>query len=234
MRRRKHLSDLAATHPEAPRLAMIVMVEEGSTHEAAVAAAAQAGSLLTLLAPDPTGQGRLLMRRYARQWCNEDQRSADVRIASLRHIQRAVDLARRLGINFEGVHLAGGRVVIFEPLPSFNTSRAVGRTQPLVLDLPRDPFAYYEQALAANEGLPRPVLAFSMRETKATAMAVGLASNAAITARHHIDCRYEGPRSMIDLDHLARWRDDAFRTEATFVPENDSGADLAMQVRLHT
>jgi hypothetical protein len=221
-------------HPEAPRNALIVMIEEGSTHEAAVAAAAQAGSLLSLLHPDPSGQGRMMASRRAIEWTHEAHRLVDVRIAPLRHIRRAVDVARGYDLAYEGVHLPGGRAVAFEPLPAFAKFRQVARTAPLVIDLHRDPFAFYEQALAASEGLTRPVLSFSMRESKATAMAVAHAVDAAVTARHHLDTRYEGPNALIDLDHLDRWHLDGFRTEVTFTPANDSGADLAIQIRLRT
>lgn len=221
-------------HPEAQRNALIVMIEQGSTHEAAVAAAAQAGSLLSLLHADPTGQGRMMASRRAIEWKAEDMRPVDVRIASLRRIRRAVDVARAHGLAYEGVHLPGGRAVAFEPLPAFAMFRQVARIAPLVIDLPRDPVAFYGQALTASEGLSRPVLSFSMRESKATATSVGLAVDAAVTARHHFDTRYEGHRALIDLDHLDRWHLDGFRTEVTFTHANDSGADLAIQIRLRT
>lgn len=231
--RRRH-SGPPPGHPEAWRNSLIVMIEEGSTHEAAVAAAAQAGALLSLLHPDPTGQGRMMVSRATIAWRDEANRLVDVRIAPLRHIRRAVDIARSYDMAYQGVHLSGGRAVAFEPLPAFATFRQVTRIAPLVLDLPRDPVSFYEQALAANEGLPRPVLSFSMRESKATAMAVAHAANVAVTARHHFDARYEGHHALIDLDHLNRWHLDGFRTEVTFTPANDSGADLAIQIRLNT
>ena len=221
-------------HPEAAKHSLIVMVERGSTHETAVAAAAQAAARMSLLTPDRTGQGRLLIGESTKAWRDDERRECDVRIAPLRHIQRAVDIARALGINYEGFALPGGRVVVFEPVPEFNATRPARQAQPLVLDLPRDPVTLYEHALAGNEGLRRPVLAFTMRESKGTALAVGHAANVALTARHHLDVRYEGDRAFIDLEHLDRWRADDFRTEVTFTPANACGADLSIGVRTRT
>lgn len=230
MRRRHHAP--GPRHPETAGNAVTVLIEDGSTHESAVAAAARAASQMTLLA-GVDADGRPLIRRCTRIWTEDGSRPVDVRLASLRQIQMAVDVARAYGINFEGIQLAEGRAVVFEPLPDFRACREVRRTQPLVLDLPRDLTGYYEAMLAEGEGRSVPVIGLELRETTATARAVGLVVNAVIPTRHSLDTGQSHLVGEQGLADLARWRADDFRTAVAFVDgsEMDQGTDCLVAVR---